>query len=267
MAFGMIHYNAPGNTFEEFVKYAANTGFDSVEVMITDVWPEDAEYDPDRAGEARRVLDRYGVTASALTANNDFVVLDAKAVAEQVARMQKVATLAKILGTGILRTEGGRPKDEVPERRWAEAIAGCLTASLPFCRDMDVKMAVDNHGLVTNNPVVLLKALQKTASDHIGSNLDTMNLRWWGNAVEDLPGIYRDLAPHVLHTHMKDGTGVRSEYEGMVLGQGEVPLHDAVEALTEAGYEGVWCTEWEGKTDKERGYADCLAWMKANCPG
>ncbi len=267
MPFGLIHHNAPGDTFEEFVKFAADTGFDSIEVMITDVWPQDADFDPDRAHAARSVLDRNHIAASALTAANDFVLLDAKAVREQVTRMQKVATLAQILGANILRTEGGRPKDEVPEGKWAEAIAGCLRASSPFCEDMDVKMAVDNHGLVTNNPVVLLKALEMTGSEFIGSNLDTMNLRWWGNPVGDLPQIYRDLSPYVFHTHMKDGTGVRSEYRGMVLGQGEVPLREAVEALTQAGYNGVWCAEWEGKTDKAQGYADCLAWMKANCPG
>jgi len=266
MAFGLIHYNAPGDTFEEFVKYAADTGFDCIEVMITDVWPGDAEFDPDRAHEARAVLDKHGIFASALTAANDFVMLDAKAIAAQVERMQKVAQLAKILGTNILRTEGGRPKDEVPEEKWAEAIAGCLKAALPFCEDMDVKLAVDNHGLVTNNPVVLLKALDMTGSKYAGSNLDTMNLRWWGNPVESLPGIFRDLAPYVFHTHMKDGTGARPDYKGMVLGQGEIPLHDAIESLVGAGYKGVWCAEWEGRTDKAQGYADCLAWLKANCP-
>jgi sugar phosphate isomerase/epimerase len=267
MAFGMIHYNSPGNTFEEFIRYAADTGFDTVEVMITDVWPRDTEFDPERAREARAVLDRHGIRASALTAANDFVQLASSAIEAEVARMQQVAELALILGTDVLRTEGGRPKDEVPEERWAEAIAGCLKACLPFCQDMGIRLAVDNHGLVTNDPRVLMKALQTVDSPYAGSNLDTMNLRWWGNAVADLPAIYRDLAPYVFHTHMKDGSGARSEYRGAALGDGEIPLEAAVDALVSAGYAGVWCAEWEGKGDKGEGYAACLAWMKANCPG
>jgi sugar phosphate isomerase/epimerase len=79
--------------------------------------------------------------------------------------------------------------------------------------------------------------------------------------------IYRDVAPYVKHTHMKDGTGVRREYVGAALGEGEIPLVGVVESLVEAGYDGVWCAEWEGKGDKGEGYAACLKWMKENCPG
>jgi sugar phosphate isomerase/epimerase len=267
MAFGLIHYNAPGNTFAEFIAYAAGAGFNCCEVMITDVWPKDAPFDPDRAREAKAILDQHGMFASALTANNDFVQLDAAAITQQVARMQQVAQLAKIVGTNVLRTEGGQPKESVPEDKWATAIAGCLKACLPFCQDMDMRLAVDNHGYVTNNPKVLLKALELADSKYAGSNLDTMNLRWWGNEVKDLPAIYKALAPYVFHTHMKDGAGARADYKGAVLGQGEIPLKVAIEALVAARYKGVWCAEWEGRTDKAQGYADCLAWMKANCPG
>jgi len=127
-------------------------------------------------------------------------------------------------------------------------------------------MAVDNHGYVTNDPRVLLRALELADSPYAGSNLDTMNLRWWGNAVEDLPKIYKDLAPYVFHTHMKDGTGVRGEYRGAALGDGEIPLEIAVAELVAAGYKGPWVAEWEGKGDKGEGYAACLQWMKLHCP-
>lgn len=267
MPFGLIHYNAPGDTFEAFVAYAAGAGFDCCEVMITDVWPREAEFDLQRAHEAKAVLDRHGIRASALTAANDFVQLDPAEIENQVKRMQQVAQLARILGTDTLRTEGGRPKDSVPEEKWAVAIAECLKACIPFCQDMGIRLAVDNHGTVSNDPKVIVKALELADSDHIGSNLDTMNLRWWGNPVADLPDIFKALAPYVFHTHMKDGTGVRGEYKGAVLGRGEIPLEAAIEALVEAGYSGVWCAEWEGRTDKAEGYAECLAWMKAHCPG
>ncbi len=267
MPFGQIHYNAPGDTFEEFVEYVADTGFDCIEVMLADVWPQDAEYNEDLAHEAKAILEAHGIFASALTANNDFVQLDAAAIKAQVERMQQVAQLAVILDTDVLRTEGGQPKDEVPEEKLAEAIAGCLNACLPFCQSMGVKMAVDNHGVVSNDPVVMLGALETVASPYAGSNLDTMNYRWWGNAVEDLPRIYKDIAPYVLHTHMKDGTGSRGDYQGMSLGQGEIPLQVVIDELVAVNYQGVWCAEWEGKGDKGEGYAACLAWMKENCPG
>ncbi|OGV61531.1 MAG: hypothetical protein A3K19_07275 [Lentisphaerae bacterium RIFOXYB12_FULL_65_16] len=266
MRYGLIHYNTPGTTFEEFLQYASKTGFQCAEVMIHDVWPKDAAFNPDKAHEAKALLDKYKVRAAALTAANDFVQLDPVAIKAQVERMEKVAQLAKILGTHVLRTEGGQPKDSVPEDKWADSIAGCLKACIPLCQSMNMKLAVDNHGYVSNNPKVLMAALEKADSKFIGSNLDTMNFRWWGNEVKDLPSIYKNLAPYVFHTHMKDGSGVRKDYKGAACGQGEIPLKSAIDSLVAAGYKGAWCAEWEGQGDKGEGYAACLKWIKANCP-
>ncbi|MFO7946633.1 MAG: sugar phosphate isomerase/epimerase family protein [Armatimonadota bacterium] len=267
MPYGVIHYNTPADDFEEFIKWASETGFECCEVMLRDVWPDESEYQEDGAHKAKEILDEHGMFASALQAGNDFVQLDDEAVQEQAERMEKVARLAKILGTDVLRTEGGRPKDEVPMHRWSEAMAKCLKACVPFCEDMGVKLAVDNHGVVSNNPVVILEALHAVDHELIGSNLDTMNLRWWGNPVSELPTIYRALAPFVHHVHMKDGFNARPDYQGQDLGNGEIPLKECVDILVEAGYNGPWIAEWEGQGDKGEGYANCLKWLKANCPG
>jgi len=61
MSFGLIHYNAPGDTFEEFIAFAAEAGFGSVEVMIYDVWPKDTEFCTEKAYEAKAILDKHGI--------------------------------------------------------------------------------------------------------------------------------------------------------------------------------------------------------------
>ncbi|MFP3903682.1 MAG: sugar phosphate isomerase/epimerase family protein, partial [Armatimonadota bacterium] len=132
MPYGVIHYNTPADDFDEFIKWASETGFECCEVMLRDVWPDESEYQEDGAHKAKQILEEHGMFASALQAGNDFVQLDDEAVQEQAERMEKVARLAKILGTDVLRTEGGRPKDEVPMHRWSEAMAKCLKACIPF---------------------------------------------------------------------------------------------------------------------------------------
>ena len=117
MKFGIIHYNAPGATLEEFLRYAVDSGFDCTELQVHDVWP-DGEANPERrAEEARKLTERLGIAVSALSAGNDFVVLEEEAVRAQVARMKRVCELAEILGTKVIRTEGGQPKESVPEER------------------------------------------------------------------------------------------------------------------------------------------------------
>jgi sugar phosphate isomerase/epimerase len=262
MKYGVIHYNTPGNTLEEFLRFAADTGFGYVELQSADVWPQGADNPEAEAEKVKLLMDRIGVKASALAAQNDFVLLDPQEVKRQVARMRRICGLAKIVGTDVIRTEGGRPKDEVPPNRSAEAIAGCLTQCREFIEPMGVRLAVDNHGVVTNDPQVQLEVFRRVNSPNVGANLDTMNYRWFGHELDALRDIYARVAPHTFHTHLKDGTGSREKYAGAALGEGEIDLVWAVECLKHAGYTGVWCCEWEGPGDKAAGYAACLEWMK-----
>ncbi|MGQ9731245.1 MAG: sugar phosphate isomerase/epimerase family protein [Candidatus Zipacnadales bacterium] len=263
---GIIHYNAPGDTLAEFLDYVKETGFGYVELQIRDVWPDESQEPGDAPEIARTLLEERGLKASALSAGNDFVLLEQAQIARQVARMKRICELAQMVGTDTIRTEGGQPKESVPQEKWAEAMAGCLTRCLEFVVPMGIKLAVDNHGLVTNDGDVQIKTLELVGSDNVGANLDTMNYRWFGHSLETIDRYYERIAPWVKHTHLKDGTGSRQNYVGASLGKGEINLRHAIDCCVRAGYSGVWCAEWEGRGDKGVGYAECLAWMRENCP-
>ncbi len=265
MKLGVIHYNAPGDSVAEFLDWAAETGFEYVELRKLDLWPEDCDNPHVEAEKVMAMMQERGVKASAVSASNDFVVLDPDEVADQMEQVRMVCELAQIVGTNVLRTEGGRPKDEVPEDRQAEAIIGCCQRALEFVEPMGMKLAIDNHGMVSNNAPLLLEVIRTVDSPCVGSNLDTMNLRWYGWTVEECDEFYRELAPYVMHTHMKDGTGSRENYVGAALGEGELHLDYAVAQLQAAGYDGVWCAEYEGpEVAGGVGYAKCLKWMQTN---
>jgi len=262
MSIGVIHYNFPGMALEEFLDYAKNTGFDCVELQIRDVWGEDVpnpEHEADRVAEEVR---KRGLQVSALAAGNDFVLLDEEGVKKQVDRMHRVCQLAQRLGTQVLRTEGGSPKEKVPEERWVEAMAACLKGCLPFVQEMDIFLAVDNHGLVTNDGDRQLALFKEVDSSHVGANLDTMNYRWFGHDLETVHRFIREVAPYAFHTHMKDGTGSRSEYVGEVLGEGELDMPRALKDIRSAGYDGTFTVEYEGKEPSTVGYTRCFEYLK-----
>jgi sugar phosphate isomerase/epimerase len=261
---GIIHYNAPGPDLEGFLSYAADTGFTHVELQLPDVWP-DGEEDPEaRAESVRALVEGKGLGIGALSSGNDFVVLGADEVRFQVERMERICGLARLLGCDTIRTEGGSPKDSVPEGKWVDAIAGCLIPCREFIEPMGIKLAVDNHGWCTNDGDLQLAVFEKVGSPNVGCNLDTMNYRWFGHDLETIDRYYEIMAPYVMHTHLKDGTGSREKYIGAALGDGEIHLMHAVQCARKAGYEGVWCAEWEGSGESAIGYAKCLEWMRAN---
>jgi sugar phosphate isomerase/epimerase len=261
---GLIHYNAPGRTVAEFLDYAQVAGFGYVELQIGDVWRPEVAVPEKEAEAVRRLAEERGLGISALAAGNDFVVLEEEEVRRQVERMRRICKLAQILGTNVIRTEGGAPKPQVPEERYVEAMAGCLTRCREFIEPDHILLAVDNHGLVTNNADLQVELFQRVGSKNVGANLDTMNYRWMGHDLETIDRYYRIIAPYTFHTHLKDGTGSRAEYVGAALGEGEIHLDWAVQCLREAGYDGVWCAEYEGREDPFIGYRKCLHWMQAN---
>lgn len=263
---GVIHYNFPDMDWEQFLDYCVRTGYEYIEVAISDVWGPDVDDPAAKARECRKQMDGRGLKAGALSAGNDFVLLDEAAIAPEIERMKRICCdLAPLLGTDTIRTEGGRPKDGVPEEKYVEAMGGCLQRCVPFIEPNGIKLAVDNHGLVTNDADLQVATFEFVGSPNVGSNLDTMNYRWAGHDLETIGRYYEIIAPYVFHTHMKDGTGSRASYKGAALGEGEINLALAIECLRDVGYDGVWCAEYEGpERENGVGYAKCCEWLKAN---
>ncbi|MCK9222419.1 MAG: sugar phosphate isomerase/epimerase [Limnochordia bacterium] len=264
--FGIIHYNAPGKNLEEFADYAQKVGYKYVELAIADIWDERRETEAQaskRAVEVRSLLEKRNLQVSVLSAANDFVMQESGVVQTEIKRMKTVCHLARLLGTDVIRTEGGQPKKHIPKELWADAISSCLKKLKGFVEDEGYYLAVDNHGLVTNDIDLQLRILEEVNSPNIGANFDTMNYRWFGYELSQLHQVYARIAPHVLHTHLKDGIGTRGSYQGCALGRGEIDLVFAVKCLKDVGYEGVWCVEYEG-SDPVGGYEESFRWLESH---
>jgi sugar phosphate isomerase/epimerase len=264
MKLGVIHYNFPQFDFEQYLDYCPKAGFGYVELQIDDVWGKGVENPEAEAAKVLKQVQARGLKISALASGNDFVVLEEEQIAYQVERMKRIIGLAKILETDVIRTEGGGAKDSVPEDRWADAIAGCLKRLAPFAEQAGVRLAVDNHGYCTNNGDRQLAIIEAVGSKFVGVNLDTMNYRWFGHDIPTINHYYDILAKHTFHTHFKDGTGSLKDYVGAALGEGEIDLTHAVKCLKGAGYDGVWCVEYEGREPTDIGYRKCGEWLKMN---
>ena len=266
MMLGLIHYRAPGDNAEEFVRWAAEAGFECVELRFNDLMPEEmdaADYESN-CRQLKSLMDELGIVASAVSLGNDFVYLEDEMIQKEVERTRSIAELTQIFDCSVFRTEGGREKDEVPKDQHAAAIIKCVRATLPVCEELGMYLAIDNHGVVSNDYEVQLEVFETVDSEYVGANMDTMNYRWFGYEVDKLPEIYKAIAPWTLHTHMKDGHNSRPDYKGAALGDGEIPLDIAVSELKDAGYDGAYCAEYEGSEDGAIGYSKCLDWMKAN---
>lgn len=267
---GVIHYNWPGFSFDQFLDYAAQIGCTHVELHTDDIEVEakrDASTQAlqEAAQKTRARVETRGLKVSALSAGNDFIQSDAGEIEAQVAWMRRVCHMTRVLGEeAVVRSEGGAAKDSMSEEQQWDSMRECFSKCVPFLEELEVSLAIDNHGTVTNNGDKLINLLQHLNHPRIGSNLDTMNFRWLGNSIEDCDRFYRELAPHVLHAHLKDGFGAREEYKGAALGEGEIHLQVALDALKATGFNGVYTAEYEGSELDGTGYKKCVDWLKSH---
>lgn len=180
--------------------------------------------------------------------------------------MRGIAAQARLLGENtVIRSEGGQPKESVDPAQWRPLMLDAFRRCEGFLEELGVTLAIDNHGLITNDGDLLLSLLRELDHPRIGSNLDTMNFLWFGHDLETCRRFYRELVPWVCQVHLKDGRGSRSNYRGEALGEGVIPLLEAVQLLREANFDGAYCAEYEGaEREGALGYARCGEWMQTH---
>ncbi|MCM8785731.1 MAG: sugar phosphate isomerase/epimerase [Candidatus Omnitrophica bacterium] len=246
---GVIFYNFNFKDIGEFFNWCNENQVEYVEI-----------YSRYLVEELKKFINRYNIKISQVSAGNDFVQKKEE-FEKQVKMVGQLCKKVKDFGCNQIRIDGGWPKEDIDSSNYKELILDGIKRVVDFAEKESVFLALDNHGIITNDYQLQLEIFEKIKSKYLGANLDTMNYRWYGYPVEKLVEIYKLIAPYALHTHIKDGVGSRENYVGKVLGEGEVPVVEAIKILMENSYKGVWCIEYEGK-DKEVGYKKCVEFLK-----
>lgn len=251
---GVIHYNFPDWSLEEFFLWCKDNQIRFVELQKQDVWDK-------KIKEVAGLLNKHNINVSQISCGNDFIQKTSDEFENQLKIISGMCKIVKELGFHQLRIDGGWPKETVEEKNHKKLVLEGIKQSVEIAEKESVYLALDNHGTITNDYQFQVEIFKQIKSEYLGANLDTMNYRWYGYPVEDLSKIYQSIAPYAIHTHIKDGIGAKENYIGKIIGEGEIPIDEAIKILKENNYKGVWCIEYEGK-DKEAGYKKSVENLK-----
>jgi sugar phosphate isomerase/epimerase len=105
-----------------------------------------------------------------------------------------------------------------------------------------VSVLVESHGDLVK--ISDLETVMKAAK-HPNSGMiwDVTNM--WTMTREQPAEAYKVLHPYIRHTHIKDAKIINGEVHYVLMGQGEVPIFEAIDALRAGGYRGYYSFEWE----------------------
>ena len=127
-----------------------------------------------------------------------------------------------------------------------------------------VTVLIESHGDLVK--IDDLETVMKAATHpHVGMIWDITNM--WTVTQESPIKAYDRLKKYIRHTHIKDAKMVDGKIAYTMLGKGEIPVFDAIDALAKGGYNGYYSFEWEKLwhpeiAEPELAFADYIKVMK-----
>jgi sugar phosphate isomerase/epimerase len=150
--------------------------------------------------------------------------------------------LAQQLNCPFVRVfPNGFPKDQ-DRNQTMDLIAKGLLELGDYAKGSNVSVLMETHGDVTKTEV--LEQIMKLARhEHTGLVWDVTNM--WTITKESPVEVYKKLKKYIRHTHIKDAKLVDGKVQYVLMGQGEVPIFEAIDVLVKGGYKGYYSFEWE----------------------
>lgn len=240
-------------TVEDVVTGLAGLGYACVEWTL-------AHFNPLQSrGELARlssVPEKYGMKASEIVIQQDFVTLDPSLFESRVALVQDSISAAGKAGINILNLfTGPAPWDPQAPRLGIDLTEGeawklvleAFRRLLPLAEKEHIYLAVEPvFGHVCHDYYSTRELLRQFDSEYLAVNLDPSHFQLYGN---DLPWAVGQLAPYIRHVHLKDVVGKPGmpgrEFTFPLLGEGTVDWNSFTQALDNIDYHGALSVEFE----------------------
>jgi sugar phosphate isomerase/epimerase len=199
--------------FDELLADVRALGFEAVDVWgahLSPSWASD-----DHVAAARDAIDRRRLRVTSY----------ATWLGDDSAEIERACEIALALGTSLI---GAGVSD--------------VDAAVPVLRERDVRLGIENHPEKT--PAEVLEKIER-GDGVLGATVDT---GWWATQGYDPVRAIDELAPHLLHVHLKDVLHEGEPHETCRWGDGIVDAEACVRALQRVGYGGAISVEHEPET-------------------
>ncbi|WP_276503433.1 TIM barrel protein [Terrimonas pollutisoli] len=155
---------------------------------------------------------------------------------------RKFIDLARQINCPFIRVYPNNfPRDQ-EKQQTMDLIAKGLLELGEYGKSRNVKVLMETHGEVVKTED-LAGIMQAASHSHVGLVWDPCNM--WTVTKESPTAMYQQLKKYIHHTHIKDAKLVDGKPQYVLLGQGEVPIFEAIDALAKDNYKGYFSFEWE----------------------
>lgn len=236
----------PDWTFKQITSFAVQHGYKGIEVRGIQ-----RQMDLTQCPEFSTEENRKATLALMKEKGLQFVGLGSSAnlhFAEGVEREKNLAEarsfidLAQQINCPYVRVFPNRfPKEQDRNTTIGLIVKGLLELG-DYAKGKNVSVLMETHGDVVKIED-LEKIMRSATHPNIGLVWDISNM--WTVTKEPPAEAYKKLKKYIRHTHIKDAKLADDKLQYKLLGQGDVPIFEAIGALSKGGYKGYYSFEWE----------------------
>jgi sugar phosphate isomerase/epimerase len=276
MQLGFVSAILPELSLEEVLAFAAEEGFDCVELMC---WPKGAAdrryagvthldvtgFDAEQAKRVKDLVHIHGVSISGLGYYPNPLDPDEAHRTLVIEHLKKVIRAAPLIGVKVVNTFIGRdPKRnvngnlELVKAVWPPIVEEARKARVLLGIEHCPMLFSDDEWPGGKNLAVspaIWKSLFELFPETLGLNFDPSHLIW---QFIDIPKAIQDFGSKIVHVHAKDERIVPEKlhdvgvlglgwHQPKLPGLGDVPWPKFFAALSNSGYRGPICIEAEDR--------------------
>lgn len=279
MKLGFVSAILADMSLEGVLRFAADTGYDCVEVMCWPVGAADRRYagvthidvsdfDRSRAQQVLELVEQTGVAISGLGYYPNPLSADATEAAVAVEHLRRVIAAAPMLGLNVVNTFVGRDWTKSVEDNWPR-FRSVWPPLVKWAEGHGVRIGIENCPMLftrdewpggknlAHSPAVWRRMFEEIPSPHFGLNYDPSHLVW--QHMDEVKPL-REFAGRLVHVHAKDVRIDREKLDDVGVlahpndyhrpklpGLGDVDWGRFFAALTDVGYVGAVCVEVEDR--------------------
>jgi sugar phosphate isomerase/epimerase len=291
MQLGFVSAILPDLSLAEVATFAAEAGYDCVEVMC---WPKGGAerryagvthvdvvgFDRAAADQVHETMAQSGVTISGLGYYPNPLAPDEAESAVYVAHIRRVIDAAQLLGLPVVNTFVGRDWTKSVDENWPR-FKRVWPDLIAYAADRGINVGIENCPMyftadewpggknLAVSPAIWRRMFDEVRDPHFGLNYDPSHMVW---QQMDYLAPMREFRDRLHHVHAKDARLDRerldrvgilahpAEYHTPKLpGLGDVDWGQFFGVLSDVGYDGPVCVEVE-----DRAYEGSLERRKAS---
>lgn len=255
MKLGYSTWGMPTVPVDVALAHLAGLGFDGVELTVIPGYS--TELRSLTKSERRRILKllkKHGLALPAIAGHTDLMDPDPDTHAANLKRLKQTVDLAVDWagpdGPPAIDTTAGSSPQEWESR--ADELVERLRELAAYAESAGVMLALEPHvGSIIDTPQKMVDVIGLVGSPNVKVNFDISHFNVMGFSIEESVSA---LAPHSVHTHVKDETGRAPDHQFLIPGEGVFDYVTYLHAMQRHNYTGFISAEVSVMVQRRPGY-------------